>query len=190
MHSFFCLWKIFIDYGKNWETAWEEHVQSWKSLSKDYDVKTYGAIMGRIEDLRSVEELKDTPYPDNTDLLCYGGKIVDDEMDDYKDNEETTIDGTRGFDGNEDELDEPDFLMPCEILEKDDHEDRYTVLIERESVKFTVENYPKSSIRLMIKPYTSDQHIYDAFRHFMEIPDDIFPQHWKIDSPIPNDKEF
>jgi hypothetical protein len=39
-------------------------------------------------------------------------------------------------------------------------------------------NYPRSSISFFTKPYKSDLHLPKAFRHYIEIPDEIFPQQW------------
>ena len=55
----------------------------------------------------------------------------------------------------------------------------YTVHLHRNRARIIITNFEKKSIRLTLKRYTSDQHIKGAFRHFMEINDDIFPEQWK-----------
>jgi hypothetical protein len=40
-------------------------------------------------------------------------------------------------------------------------------------------NYPRSSMKLLPAEYSSDQHIEGAFRKFISIPDDMFPNQWK-----------
>jgi hypothetical protein len=40
-------------------------------------------------------------------------------------------------------------------------------------------NYPREAIRYFVRPYASDQHLPNAFRHSIGIPDAIFPPQWK-----------
>jgi hypothetical protein len=40
-------------------------------------------------------------------------------------------------------------------------------------------DYPPASVRYFTKPYKSDQHLPGAFRHPIEIRDDLFPEQWK-----------
>lgn len=91
-------------------------------------------------------------------------------------------------------------FWPCSILSKHDggndneDEDRFTVRIfpsdfydyyygEESSESFAVNvllvNYPKSSIRFVTVPYLGDQFNPKAFRHHIEIKDDLFPEQWK-----------
>ena len=42
-----------------------------------------------------------------------------------------------------------------------------------------ITNYPRESIRYFYKPYRSDAHFENAFRHHIEIRDEIFPEQWK-----------
>ena len=38
---------------------------------------------------------------------------------------------------------------------------------------------PRASIRHFYLPYKSDQHLSNAFRHYIDLRDDVFPEHWK-----------
>ena len=89
---------------------------------------------------------------------------------------------------------------PCAVLYKEekkdgassDAEDTYVVhIIQRENfddgvmpwahnslLRFLV-NYPRSSIHLFVKPYESDQHLPDGFRHYIPLRDDMVPDNWK-----------
>jgi len=42
-----------------------------------------------------------------------------------------------------------------------------------------LKNYPRSSIRFVTLPYEADQYHPKAFRHHIEIKDEIFPEQWK-----------
>jgi len=47
------------------------------------------------------------------------------------------------------------------------------------SKKFVMEGVPRSEIFFEHKKYASDQFLENAFRHVIDIPDDIFPVMWK-----------
>ena len=153
---------------------------------QDKDDNSYIPVQVLIDnrDYRTLEEQKSNPYPENIQLLCYGGKLIEDnDNDDEKLPKKEgikTIDGRSGFRGNRDELDNYDYKFPCDILEKDKNRKQYEVQINFEERSVKVRNYPEESILITPKGYTSDQHLEGAFRHFMEIDDDIFPSHWKV----------
>ena len=102
--------------------------------------------------------------------------LIDEEV---KTEEIKVIDGSKGFDSDMDDLEDPDYKFPCDIHKKDEKLNRYEVQINFEEKSVIVKNYPEKSISIMMKAYSSDQHMEGAFRHFMEISDDIFPSHWK-----------
>ena len=100
------------------------------------------------------------------------------------------IDGSQFVD--DEEYGSPDF-WPCSIIAKDGENkinSTYTVRIfqskshrtapwERESEPLFLTNYPRSSIRYFVKPYRSIQHSADAFRRFIGLPKDMWPEKWK-----------
>lgn len=173
--------QIFIDYGENWENAWNAHVENWEKMPlTDSNVYTPLAEMIANDDLRTVDELKTNPYPENIQLLCYVGMLID-FVEGEEGNREylETMDGS-SFKVEKDFLhDDPEKLLPCHIHEKDSNSNEYKVQFDLDERSVVIENYPKTSIVLMTKRYSSDQHIQGAFRHFMEIDEDIFPSYWK-----------
>uniref|UniRef100_A0A7S1YF34 Uncharacterized protein n=1 Tax=Grammatophora oceanica TaxID=210454 RepID=A0A7S1YF34_9STRA len=40
-------------------------------------------------------------------------------------------------------------------------------------------NYPQENIHIFHQPYMSDQHLSEAFRHHIGLPDDMIPLQWK-----------
>ena len=56
--------EVFIDYGEDWEEAWNEHVRTWVPVagSENY---IYAQNMDLTEPFRTVEEQKKEPYPSN-----------------------------------------------------------------------------------------------------------------------------
>ena len=196
--------KIFIDYGEQWEKAWNSHVDNWKAPEKE-DFKPVAEILAK-DDLRSLEELKHNPYPANIQLLCYKGSLTasdddgeegyannekdnDDGNDEYdyyyeeddnddKDEDYYNYDGLKDFASEKSDLDEPDSLLPCEIVDISTA-GLYKVRIFHGKKRTVVETYPKKSIAIVMKPYSSDQYLEGTFRHYIEISDEIFPEQWK-----------
>ena len=91
-------------------------------------------------------------------------------------------------------------FWPCSILSKndrkegDDDEDRYCVEVYPSNFHYSIygsayysnsadhlllKNYPRSSIRFVTNPYKGDQYHPKAFRHHIEIKDQMFPEQWK-----------
>lgn len=82
-------------------------------------------------------------------------------------------------------------FWPCSIISKE-LDDQYLVRIypsellkndessfEAIATHLLLKNYPRSSIKFVTVPYKSDQHHPNAFRHHIEIRDEIFPDQWK-----------
>ncbi len=165
--------KIFIDYGEEWENAWEKHVEEWKAPESTDD---YVPVRTMINsgDFRSLEEQETNPYPSNVQLVCFYDECPRVEEDD---GEEKTIYGKNfksmyGVDSGEDSL------YPCDILEKSSDFFNVRVFCTAES-SIMITSYPKGSITFRMKRYTSDQHLPGVFRHHIGIEDKIFPPHWK-----------
>jgi hypothetical protein len=125
-------------------------------------------------DIRTQSEQVINPYPDNIQTVCsidFEVRIEESEYN-YKDDDTSeTIN-----------LEEEDYLYPCEIIEHSNN--RYTVSVSlfesRDSVVVT--NYPKEAITFSTKKYSSDQYLDGVFRHFLEIDDEIFPEQWKTEN--------
>lgn len=185
-YSFTTTNQIFIDYGMNWESSWISHVNSWKAPPSSKDGKIlYSPVSTFIanKDIRTIEEIKTNPYPENVQLLCYKGRYKKSKTQDLNEEKEDIeiTDAQRAFHAYNDILDEPDNLVPCEVIEQSNSGETFIVrLLQIENNRnILVRNYPRMSIVITMKPYTSDQHLGKSFRHFIEISDDIFPDKWK-----------
>jgi hypothetical protein len=85
------------------------------------------------------------------------------------------------------------YLRPCKVIARqydDSEKASYLVRVfnrhdmgEDAKIQITREHYvqrvPRSAILYVDKPYTSDAHHPNAFRHEIGIPDEIFPTAWK-----------
>jgi hypothetical protein len=75
-------------------------------------------------------------------------------------------------------------MFSCIILDRSDklHDGNfynYTVFVEAGETKVEVINVPHRCITFVNEPYTSDIHSPKAFRHWIGLPDVIFPQAWR-----------
>jgi len=170
--------EIFLDYGPNWEDAWELHKNTWKPPTEASGFKNYNPLssVSAKAVLRTINELEDNPYPNNIITACYWYEYVaegygPDEMGYYMANDYI-------YEGD---IETSSELLQCDILKKvsDTH---YEVRILRlqdglDDVLLTM--FPRESITFRMKQYTGDQYLPGAFRHFIEIEDNIFPKQWK-----------
>jgi len=67
--------EVLIDYGQEWEEAWNEHVSSWVPETDHVDSSRFNCIDDKscmsTPPIRTVEEQLDDPYPENLSLKCY-----------------------------------------------------------------------------------------------------------------------
>jgi len=117
-----------------------------------------------------------------------------------------TSDDDKGIDHNDDDIfaerqrsgqgfkapdttDKISHTFPCEVMGKmskkcDKNEKKcgnaYAVrILEEDQKKVLLIDYPEESISFRMKRYRSDMHLPKSFRHYIEIDDSIFPEHWK-----------
>jgi hypothetical protein len=64
--------ELFMDYGMDWEKAWNKHVQEWKPLP-DPDKYVYPGDMDMTKPFRTVKEQETDPYPNNLLTVCSTG---------------------------------------------------------------------------------------------------------------------
>jgi hypothetical protein len=185
--------EVFLNYGSDWQTAWENHVKSWTAppFAEEY---TPSYIMDEVAStIRTLKEQAQHPYPENIITSCFysygNNKGKEAASGSVESKSETTVVQwklTRG-------LFELRNLRPCAILNRDSSKDgkhmMYTVqirnrygLVDDERVPrdnvHIVTKVPRQAIRFSDKIYTSDQHLPKVFRHEIGIPDEIFPPQW------------
>lgn len=184
--------EIFIDYGDEWQEAWDEHVAQWKNLVADgtlpkvWPVRALdinGANQISPKHFLTKEEQKTFPYPTNLQMKCFlvldmpsdgpsttpSGDLVRDWAEPEEANSKPAIDTENLFD--------------CNIVERTEDSSGdalwlYTIESEGGDGEPTtiVRKVPHKAIVFVDAPQTSDQFLADGFRHYIGIPDDIFPQ--------------
>jgi len=169
--------ELFLDYGPKWEAAWEQHLNDWHPVS-DAEHYVYPADMDRTQPFRTIKELKENPYPKNLLTACFGNK---DKVRRGKVNIWTA----------------PTFwpkgLTYCNILkrEKDGKTGSYLYDVslsfgnsQKIDKKYIVKKVPHYAIMFIDKPYHSDMHLRNAFRHPIGLPEELTPKHWLIQPVI------
>jgi len=178
--------EIFLDYGQDWEQAWESHRNQWGDIGFRSKMETT-VYLEKLNDEALVlteKEQRRNPYPANTFTSCY-----------YNYAEAIRRDQRRGklymwsetagtyYDRN---------LRPCAILDRHEYKGDtiYTVAIRnrygldpsqriRKGEMHIVTLLPRKAIRFSSKIFTTDQHLAQGFRHEIHLKDDIFPLQWK-----------
>ena len=160
--------EIVIDYGKDWEEAWRSHVKAW---SPKPEHETYVSAADYLKsgafNIRTTEEQKEDPYPDNLLTVCL-----------FPTKKKLNC------------------WLPCDIgyAEEENGENYYEVSYladvhgahAKRMVAWDICNIKKTegawllaeSITVIDKWGSTDQHLDFAFRHAMGVSDDLFPSVW------------
>ena len=189
--------EIFIDYGTAWKKAWDLHSKRWQAPS---DSSTYHTadqwysnktLNPKPEILKTVEELKTDPYPDNLQTICY----YDSDAKIERVDEETNTNYAIWDDDSIINSLPHECMRPCNILERyPDPEEEGLMLYTAEMMHFEGEekywfcamrkgkhiarDVTYDGILIVDKPYTHDMFLDQAFRHEIGVPDDFYPREW------------
>ena len=189
--------EIFIDYGLHWENAWKKHVQDWSPPPNAEAYAPSYVMDDVVSKIRTVEEQQIHPYPDNlmtacfyryTDYLYSPEREKNTNIDTNKEATAVKWRATRGIFNF-------DYLRPCKIISRTDNviikegtdpQSLYMVMIQNrrslpkeekipKNEKHIVSHVPRHAIRFADKLYTTDQHLENAFRNPIGMPDGMFP---------------
>jgi hypothetical protein len=183
--------EILLDYGSYWVEAWMHHLQRWQP-PPGADTYTPSYVMDdAVKVLRTEKELLVAPYPDNVFTSCYyrySDHKVEAERLLRLDAHSVTAFGwtlTRG-------LFQPRNLRPCTVVDRVETATKleFTVqILNRPGLPSTetipkghvhlVSHVPRNAIVFSDRPYTTDPHLHNAFRHPIGLPGDLFPEAWK-----------
>ena len=186
--------EILLDYGHDWVQAWTKHEKSWeappnaKAYSPSYVMEDVAGL------LRTEKEQVDYPYPSNLDISCfYQYSIFHEKKNSGIMSSSSSSSSTTTVKW---QMDRKTFefknLRPCNVMSREKVGDGhwiYTVqmknrpgLPKKEMIPngelHVVTHIPRGAIRFTDRIHSTDQHLPNAFRHEIGIPDEIFPQHW------------
>ena len=179
--------EIFLDYGDEWEHAWQKHVEDWAPVNgaAEYEcADDLNAAMasGELELLTEFERLRrNLPgLPPNVDLEC---------NDFFSDNLWITLAEEGILDQEVEAYESKAQHWHCYILrtEKSANNGEILYTVEARNDDDTAsriwENAPRAMFKFFDKPYTSDIFLENAFRHHINIPDKMIPDTWRNLSP-------
>jgi len=189
--------EILIDYGREWEEAWEEHLAKWKPQPGSDNFREAADLNEELmgEQILTIAEQYDYPYPATVETSCYYHYVPrTDEEEDASEN---------GADASSPRIVRREWqpgmetdgtnLRACRILNRFEHEngvEEYTVRVLNndethhdalvpDDERLVVTNMPRHAIVFTDRMYTTDQHLPNAFRHEVMIPDEIMPESWR-----------
>jgi hypothetical protein len=83
-----------------------------------------------------------------------------------------------------------DETVPCRVIEADSDDSHYyrVFLQDADGSDMQVKKVPRSAIRLVDRPYTNNQFLRRAFRHEIQLPNDMVPTAWRDLAPAADDE--
>jgi len=160
--------ELFMDYGDTWEEAWLRHVKSWPY---GRDASYISPRIWNKENpnamIRTVEEQKAEPYPDNFNLYC--SPYIGWEEADVLESGENLL------------WDEATIGYPCTIIERKQMKDEYlyTVLYSDNEDWNKSDWIVRAAMRFEDSPYSTDIFLKEAFRQPIGLPDEMMPGAWR-----------
>ena len=147
--------QLFMDYGVEWEEAWNEHVRTW-SPPPGSDAYVYAQDMDLTEPFRTVDEQQENPYPSNLMTVYAVG-------DDWPERLAVCHILSRERDADTDQYIYNVAWSYSDVFEDTNFEDAI----------------PHAAISFVDRPNMSDQFLEGAFRHPIGFPDDMTPDIWR-----------
>lgn len=191
--------EIFIDYGVEWELAWQNHVAAWESPC----IGTNGVSSLMVKQMNDAKfDTAHHKWSDDHFTVCRknSGEQVEwihliQEGDVVPVNTHETIMTSfheiefdhKGFDYSRKKSDR----LPCVIIGSDAEERTFDVAYFDTSLTSRIpelhsarvlqirRGLPASELEFINRPFRSDMHWKGAFRHAIKIPDEIFPLQWR-----------
>lgn len=196
--------EVFLNYGPEWQAAWDRHVDQWKPFpDKMRRPASAAELNARIEWLKTESEREDEPdfsIP-NEDVftVCFVAGLTraqrlkrEGNVTTYKWMDASNLFATDAF------------AHPCDVLERMDRNsetkatldvnhafDRKDSLLPVNTIRYRVgvvlendrralvEGVPRRAIQLFDRAYKSESFARDAFRHAMRLPDFMVPDAWR-----------
>jgi hypothetical protein len=177
--------EIFLDYGPEWEKAFLDHKRLWSPPSEPGYIPPT-----QLNQINSPIALsKDLPmyyqYECQMEPNLIESETSDDVGLDYLESPQVWPD--RWSENDYKLYGENAFIFwyPCSIVAvNDDGTFQAHVFSKRGSVVTKIrkwKNIPREAIRFANAWFQSDQHLQSAFRHYIPIPDTMFPFRWRSD---------
>ena len=179
--------EIFLDYGPEWEDAWQEHMTRWEAQEVATTTSTLPwdhAIKEICDDhVRTLREQEKDPFPEHLSTAC----VFRESKDDNNKFEAFDSDGYLMWNSEN----HNHCVRPCDITYRSDDGMHYRAIVYNGLVKshpecilsstegVEVSNIPRDRIILAYKAYMSPIHTTSrVFRHEIGAPEGFFPPSW------------
>ncbi|KAL3914099.1 MAG: hypothetical protein SGILL_006236 [Bacillariaceae sp.] len=171
--------EVFLDYGDRWQEAWNEHVELFEE-TKPESWPIQALDLNQEHKTKLFRTKDQDPYPDNVMLKCFLMVKKPKEGQPLKDQEGRKLRIWSEADSGKNNI-VSENLFDCEILaaEATDEGNFYDVAWSSGEEVTVVKRVPHKAIVFLDKPETSDQHFAAGFRHYIELPDEMFPEAWR-----------
>ena len=175
--------EVFLDYGDEWEQAWQKHVQNWTPEEGAEDYMSAEQINKQTTDIKTIfEVMEDKSFPDNVDLKF-----------DLAFNRPRHIWFKHWLVGTLEKyvISQEEVWTDCYLMRSETDKDGntwYTVVIyykpeEDQPHKIKkpklIERVPRSALRYLDQAYSTDAYQVNVFRHDIRLPDHLFPDAWR-----------
>jgi hypothetical protein len=160
--------ELFLDYGNDFEKALQRHVENWKPSKQDQSYISASEWNKRLGNsiLRTKREQEKDPYPSNLLLRCH--PILP------QGNWRAYPLSSKGIPWKEGHIG-----YSCQVISRKEGgpDPTYTVYMAEKNE--TRDDVPRHLLKMMDAPHSTDWHRREAFRHWIGIPDDKFPDAWR-----------
>ena len=169
--------EVFLDYGRQFEEAWQHHIQTWKPFELADQYESAEDLNRRQDRLKTKRQLELDPYPNNVVLKF---NVVFSDPKGWK----TALYAGESMDAFKAQYHTE--YIPCQVLK---YTKSYGGFGFYSAIVYNVDNplhegqlikeAPREAFLFHEVPYTADVFLRNTFRHEIGIPDDIFPDSWK-----------
>ncbi|CAJ1970481.1 unnamed protein product [Cylindrotheca closterium] len=190
--------EIFVDYGKEWEAAWNEHVQSWKDPCQNANHPCYKSSISIWKMNQDKFNIQYHAWSEDHLTYC---TIPQAEYEGKKDVKKVVLhlgDSYLGVPWDHDGFqvssyrdNSGDRVFPCLVIESDEGNSKMQVAIfdndsstngSNESATLVLRHwkyFSHSWVSFRPRQFKGDSMNPLAFRHEIGTPNDVFPEHWK-----------
>jgi hypothetical protein len=172
--------EVFIDYGREWKATWDVHEKNWNERINSGSLPTVWPT--RALDMneeyankafKTAEDAIASPYPENLDLAAFM-MPSDDEAAGTMDDPRVWEAPPSGRAFTSENLVES---VVVDSVSESNGSFVYTIHYEDDVDEVVyVKDVPHSAFTFVDAPETSDQFTPDPFRHYIGLPDEIFPE--------------
>ena len=156
-------------------------MRSWQppEVKEGYRFESVTTFLEKAVVPRTVDELINDPYPDNIVQVCYFDTDTAEKYGSSGARYDLIMDDGSVFTPTAPVTYE-NYVYQCDILRKNGDTLTVVILPSLDNEKtILIKKFPLAGISFRPKPYSSDQHLKNAFRHYIGISDAIFPEQWK-----------